>query len=159
MQEKLFKDHVVSKYNQMLYINIISAIITLFAMVTTHSLQDARNFCALHPAIIVDIAELCIAACAGQWFIYTLLKDFGALVLATVLAVRQVLSTLISYAYYRHQITTLQAAALTLVFGALLFRSFLRFAGQREREEKSQLLPDRFDIKCQRDAASSFAKV
>mmetsp|Transcript_49038 Transcript_49038/g.113647 ORF Transcript_49038/g.113647 Transcript_49038/m.113647 type:complete len:349 (-) Transcript_49038:136-1182(-) len=126
MQEKLFRDHPVTKYNQMLYVNIFSAGITFAAMLTMHNVQTPRRFCSAHPAVVVDIIELCLASNVGQWFIYSLVKEFGALVLATILAVRQVVSTLISCIYYQHVITPLQVCALVLVFGALLCRSVLR---------------------------------
>mmetsp|Transcript_52285 Transcript_52285/g.161945 ORF Transcript_52285/g.161945 Transcript_52285/m.161945 type:complete len:229 (+) Transcript_52285:2-688(+) len=141
MQEKLFKEHPVSKYNQMLYINIISAIITLVAMIATHTVSSAHVFCSVHPAIVVDIIELCLASIVGQWFIYSLVKEFGAFVLATTLAVRQVVSTLISYIYYRHPITHLQVVALVLVFGALLLKTFLRLRNLTEKSlEKRRLM-------------------
>mmetsp|Transcript_108913 Transcript_108913/g.351582 ORF Transcript_108913/g.351582 Transcript_108913/m.351582 type:complete len:353 (+) Transcript_108913:50-1108(+) len=140
-QEKLFKEHPVSKYNQMLYINIISAIITLVAMIATHTVSSAHVFCSVHPAIVVDIIELCLASIVGQWFIYSLVKEFGAFVLATTLAVRQVVSTLISYIYYRHPITHLQVVALVLVFGALLLKTFLRLRNLTEKSlEKRRLM-------------------
>jgi len=133
MQEKLFKDHPVTKYNQMLYINIFSAGITFIVMLIMHNFHTATSFCQAHPAVVVDVIELCLASIAGQWFIYSLVKEFGALILATTLAVRQVVSTLISYVYYHHVITPLQAFALVLVFGALLARSLLRLSSLSER--------------------------
>jgi len=146
MQEKLFKEHPVTKYNQMLYINIFSAGITLGVMLTMRTFRTASDFCQVHPAVVVDIIELCLASIAGQWFIYSLLKEFGALILATTLAVRQVVSTLISYIYYHHVITPLQAVALVLVFGALLGRTLLRFSSFSERFlERRQLLAKRMD--------------
>mmetsp|Transcript_125777 Transcript_125777/g.350457 ORF Transcript_125777/g.350457 Transcript_125777/m.350457 type:complete len:349 (+) Transcript_125777:66-1112(+) len=148
MQEKLFRDHPVTKYNQMLYINIVSAGITFAAMLATHNFHAARAFCALHPTLVVDIIELCLAAVAGQWFIYSLVKDFGALILATTLAVRQVVSTLISYVHYHHAITPLQAMALVLVFGALLGRSVLKLTTFAERlMEKKGLVGQGHDSK------------
>lgn len=138
MQEKLFKEHPVTKYNQMLYINTISAGITFVAMIVMHNLRTATDFCQVHNMLIADIIELSLASVAGQWFIYSLVKEFGALILATTLAVRQVVSTLISYAYYHHRITHWQALALVLVFGALLGRNLLRLAtlSQRVLERK-----------------------
>jgi len=141
MQEKLFKDHPVTKYNQMLYINIFSAGITFVVLLIMHNLHTATAFCQVHPEVVVDIIELCLASIAGQWFIYSLVKEFGALILATTLAVRQVVSTLISYLYYRHVITPLQVVALVLVFGALLGRSLLKLSSLSERLlERRQLV-------------------
>mmetsp|Transcript_5370 Transcript_5370/g.15868 ORF Transcript_5370/g.15868 Transcript_5370/m.15868 type:complete len:354 (+) Transcript_5370:49-1110(+) len=155
MQEKLFKEDAVSKYNQMLYINVISALVTLIAALSMHAMNTARLFCTLHPQIVVDIVELCFTSIAGQWFIYSLVKDFGALILATTLVVRQVVSTLISYMYYRHLITPLQVTALAMVFGSLLTRSLVRLAAFRAHQplEKSCLVTGRLDAREQRREA------
>merc|ERR1719168_520460 len=115
-QEKLFKEHTTSKYNQMLYINLGSCVISSFTLVASGRLSSAVGFAATHPLFVQDAMSLSAAAVAGQWFIYSQVKEFGALVFAATMNVRQVVSILISYAKYGHSITALQIVGLVVIF-------------------------------------------
>eukprot|EP00928_Gymnodinium_smaydae_P024906 TRINITY_DN2000_c0_g1_i11.p1 TRINITY_DN2000_c0_g1~~TRINITY_DN2000_c0_g1_i11.p1 ORF type:complete len:339 (-),score=81.38 TRINITY_DN2000_c0_g1_i11:146-1162(-) len=139
-QEKLFKEHVTSKYNQMLYINLGSCCISLCTLLATGRLMPAIGFAALHPAFAMDAMSLSAAAVAGQWFIYSQVKDFGALVFAATMNLRQVVSILISYAKYGHAITQLQILGLMCVFGGLFYKSAAGFMGPGASGEKAALL-------------------
>merc|ERR1719389_368597 len=124
-QEKLFKDHVTSKYNQMLYINLGSCCISSFTLCASGRMGSAIAFAIGHPGFAQDAMTLSAAAVTGQWFIYSQVKDFGALVFAATMNVRQVVSILISYAKYGHSITGLQILGLLVIFGALFYKSLL----------------------------------
>merc|ERR1719160_1984935 len=123
-QEKLFKEHTTSKYNQMLYINLGSCAISSFTLLASGRLSSALAFASAHPLFVQDAMSLSAAAVAGQWFIYSQVKEFGALVFAATMNVRQVVSILISYAKYGHSITMLQIVGLCVIFGALFYKSF-----------------------------------
>jgi len=139
-QEKLFKEHVTSKYNQMLYINLGSCVISSVTLILSGSLTSALSFVAAHPSFMVDAGSLSAAAVAGQWFIYSQVKEFGALVFAATMNVRQVVSILISYAKYGHSITVLQIFGLGVVFAALFYKSFAGL-GVDSKKEKAPLVP------------------
>jgi len=124
-QEKLFKEHTTTKYNQMIYINLGSCIISSATLILSGTLGDAFAFAAEHPAFVRDAMSLSAAAVGGQWFIYSQVKEFGALVFAATMNVRQVVSILISYATYGHSITGLQIIGLGLVFGGLFYKSYI----------------------------------
>jgi len=148
-QEKLFKEHNTTRYNQMLYINIGSCTISMITLLATNMLMPAIGFLGEHPEIIGHALELSAAAVAGQWCIYGMVKDFGALVFAATMNVRQVVSILISYVKYGHVITTLQVVALFIVFSALFYKSFSGFLMSKEKEpgpnEKDGLLAKKND--------------
>merc|ERR1719207_414226 len=61
-QEKLFKEHQTSKYNQMLYINLGSAFTSIISLLVTGGFGEALAFCAAHPAFIMDASFLSAAA-------------------------------------------------------------------------------------------------
>ena len=63
----------------------------------------------------------------GQFFIYSLVKEFGALVLAATMNLRQVLSILTSYLLYAHPISFAQILSLLLVFGSLFYKSLYSY--------------------------------
>merc|ERR1719174_352488 len=137
-QEKLFKEHVTSKYNQMLYINLGSCCISSFTLCASGRMTHAIAFAIGHPGFAQDAMTLSAAAVTGQWFIYSQVKDFGALVFAATMNVRQVVSILISYAKYGHTITLLQILGLGMVFAALFYKSFSGLV--ESKNEKKPLL-------------------
>jgi len=139
-QEKLFKDHTTSKYNQMLYINLGSCVISSFTLFASGRIGAAVAFAFAHPLFAQDAISLSAAAVAGQWFIYSQVKEFGALVFAATMNVRQVVSILISYAKYGHSITLLQIVGLAVIFGALFYKSFSGLLTSSPGE-KQALLP------------------
>jgi adenosine 3'-phospho 5'-phosphosulfate transporter B2 len=141
-QEKLFKEHVTSKYNQMVYVNLGSAVISSATVIASGRLNNAIGFATAHPAFVGDAGMLSAAAVGGQWFIYSQVKEFGALVFAATMNVRQVVSILISYAKYGHSITTLQVLGLAIVFAALFYKSFAGlFDEKKEKSAKAESTP------------------
>merc|ERR1719379_1086994 len=133
-QEKLFKEHQTSKYNQMLYINIGSAFTSVVSLLVTGGFGEALAFCAAHPAFVMDASFLSGAAVGGQFFIYSMVKEFGALAFAATMNVRQVASIIVSYIVYSKPITMLQILGLAMVFGALFYKSILGIVASREKE-------------------------
>jgi len=133
-QEKLFKEHQTSKYNQMVYINLGSAFTSIVSLLLTGGFAEAFAFCSAHPAFVVDASFLSGAAVGGQFFIYSMVKEFGALSFAATMNVRQVASIIVSYIVYSKPITLLQIGGLLIVFGALFYKSFLGVIASREKE-------------------------
>jgi len=124
MQEKLFKEHRVSKYNQMMYVNGLSATVSLFTLITTGTFVPALSFFFTEPQFAVDAVLLSSSAVGGQFFIYSQVKEFGALVFAATMNVRQVVSIVASYITYHNSISGLQVLGLAAVFGALFYKSY-----------------------------------
>jgi len=134
-QEKLFKEHQTSKYNQMLYVNSGSATVSFFSLVVSGASLRSIKFCIAHPTFAVHAGSLSAAAVGGQFFIYSQVKEFGALVFAATMNLRQVISILMSYLMYGHPITILQLVALTCVFGSLFYKSYLGYLKSGEPKE------------------------
>jgi len=140
-QEKLFKEHKTSKYNQMMYVNGGSMCVSLLTLVTTGGLSQALGFVSRHPAIMGDASLLSASAVGGQFFIYSLVKEFGALVLAATMNMRQVLSILVSYILYGHPITLMQVASLGVVFMTLFYKSYLGYLKDQEKKKAAAATP------------------
>jgi len=139
-QEKLFKDHKTSKYNQMLYVSLGSAIISVGGLVSSGALQTAVAFCLNHPSFVLDASLLSASAVTGQWFILSQVKEYGALIFAATMNVRQVVSILVSYATYGHSINFAQILGLLVVFGALFYKSFSAFYAPAPKGEEAPLV-------------------
>eukprot|EP00437_Effrenium_voratum_P007674 CAMPEP_0181426562 /NCGR_PEP_ID=MMETSP1110-20121109/15726_1 /TAXON_ID=174948 /ORGANISM="Symbiodinium sp., Strain CCMP421" /LENGTH=344 /DNA_ID=CAMNT_0023549759 /DNA_START=78 /DNA_END=1112 /DNA_ORIENTATION=- len=141
-QEKLFKEHKTTKYNQMLYINLLSATVSLATLLATGSLVPAMNFGFEHPQFWLDSALLSASAVASQFFIYSQIKEFGALVFAATMNVRQVVSIMVSYVKYHNPVTGWQILGLLLIFSALFYKSFRAMMDGPSKEEKKPILAD-----------------
>jgi len=128
MQEKLFKEHKTSKYNQMMYVNGLSAFVSLCTLISTGTLFPALGFLFTEPQFAVDATLLSASAVGGQFFIYSQVKEFGALVFAATMNVRQVVSIIASYITYHNSITGLQTLGLAAVFGVLFYKSYVGIA-------------------------------
>lgn len=137
-EEKLFRDNGTTKYNQMLYVNLGSAIISLGGLIFSGHVLEVLGFVEHHPSLLFDAGLLSTSAVAGQYFIFSMVQEFGALVFAAVMNVRQVVSVLLSYISYGHGITLPQTAALIQIFGALFYKTY-RSAQDKHGEAKPLL--------------------
>lgn len=135
-QEKLFKEHQTTKYNQMLYINLLSAAVSFVTLLATGNFLPAITFSMEHPKFLADCALLSGSAVASQWCIYSQIKEFGALVFAATMNVRQVVSILVSYVKYHNPVTALQILGLLLIFAALFFKSIAAMLEASKSEKK-----------------------
>merc|ERR1719409_489209 len=134
----------------MMYINLGSCVISSFTLIASGRVGAAVGFAQAYPSFAWDAMTLSSAAVAGQWFIYSQVKEFGALVFAATMNVRQVCSILVSLAKFGHPITPLQIFGLVLVFAALFYKSALGMlapsakeaTGVQKKTEKSPLLGD-----------------
>jgi len=141
-QEKLFKEHATTKYNQMLYVNLGSCMISSITVLATGHLGSAVNFLMTQPAFALDANLLSLSAVTGQWFIYSQVKEFGALVFAATMNVRQVVSILLSYYHYGHTITPLQVLGLLVVFAGLFYKSAAGLVAESSKEKDALLNKD-----------------
>ena len=141
-QEKLFKEHKTTKYNQMLYINLLSASVSMVTLLVTGELWPATAFGFAHPRFWLDCGLLSASAVASQFFIYSQIKEFGALVFAATMNVRQVVSILVSYVKYHNPVTHLQVLGLCLIFSALFYKSIAAMVHAPSKDEKTPILAD-----------------
>eukprot|EP00403_Amphidinium_massartii_P009473 CAMPEP_0178416532 /NCGR_PEP_ID=MMETSP0689_2-20121128/24112_1 /TAXON_ID=160604 /ORGANISM="Amphidinium massartii, Strain CS-259" /LENGTH=301 /DNA_ID=CAMNT_0020037879 /DNA_START=214 /DNA_END=1119 /DNA_ORIENTATION=+ len=138
-QEKLFKEHKTTKYNQILYVNLGSMLVSSITLLVTGSFAPALRFVLAYPRFSVDTVVLSSSAATSQWFIYSQVQDFGAVVFAATMNVRQVVSIIMSYVTYGHMITWEQMGGLAMVFLALFYKSYLGLAAHKETQ--SERLP------------------
>merc|ERR1719159_1867438 len=103
--------------------------------------MTAVRFSVDHPIFFGDSALLAISAVSSQFFIYSQVKEFGALVFAATMNVRQVTSIIVSYITYNHHITLLQVLGLIIVFSALFYKSYVGLMAAPSKEEQAPLLP------------------
>jgi len=141
-QEKLFKEHKTTKYNQMMYINLLSATVSTLTLLATGQMVPAITFGFEHPRFWLDSALLSASAVGSQFFIYSQIKEFGALVFAATMNVRQVVSILVSYVKYHNPVTAWQIVGLLVIFSALFYKSLRAMMDSGSKDEKKPILAE-----------------
>jgi adenosine 3'-phospho 5'-phosphosulfate transporter B2 len=122
LQEKLLKGTDVSTYNQMLYVNLCSAVLSLASLLFTSELISSLDFSYAHPDFLLNSLFLSLTSTGGQVVILLTIKEFGALFFATVMTIRQVISILLSCLIYLHPLTIGQWISAAVVFGAIYYK-------------------------------------
>jgi len=122
-QEKLFKGHSMSTYNQMLYVNLWSGLLSIIALVGADQLWDSIEFCFAHPSLFFMATGLSLCAMFGQLVIYYTIKEFGALVFSTIMTTRQFFSILLSCLLFFHPLTPGQWIGTIIVFAVLYYKA------------------------------------
>lgn len=148
-QDKLFKGYHMETYNQMVWVNLCSAAISLFWLVSDSSIGKAIDFIQRHPSVVGDIIILSTAAMLGQLCILYTIREFGALLFATIMTTRQFLSILLSCIIFMHPLTLPQWGGTCMVFGALYYNAFLKAnkkaAKQQDDSQETEKLIDKKD--------------
>lgn len=139
-QDKLFKGYQMETYNQMLYVNAFSACVSIFGLVTGGMLFPALDFVARHPDSIMDMCFLSICATLGQLIILYTIREFGALLFATIMTTRQFLSILLSCLIFIHPLSLTQWAATVVIFSALYMEAFGKAKPVDKKPEKGDAL-------------------
>ncbi|KAK4534883.1 hypothetical protein CDCA_CDCA03G0908 [Cyanidium caldarium] len=124
-QEKLFRGYTMSAYNQMLYVNLTSAAISLFGLLVSNRLWADLRFGWQHPQFLRDTLTLSLSAVSAQFFITFTIKEFGALLYATVMTTRQFLTIFLSNILFAHAMSGAQWLGTAMVFGALYWKTYI----------------------------------
>jgi len=122
-QEKMFKGYTMSTYDQMIYVNSCSSIISVLILIGNGRLFPAMQFIADHKGVFYDSTMLSICASLGQMVIYYTIKEFGALIFSTIMVTRQVISIILSTIIYLHPLSNAQWFGALIVFGTLYYKS------------------------------------
>ena len=113
-------------YNQMLWVNLCSASISALWLFSDSAFVEAVAFVGRHPAVLQDICTLSVAAMLGQLCILYTIREFGALLFATIMTTRQFLSILLSCLIFMHPLTFMQWLGTAMVFGSLYYQAYLK---------------------------------
>lgn len=125
-QEKLFAGYQMTIYNQMMYVNLCSGLMSICFLAASGKVLDSMAFIAKYPAVLGDMAILSFSAVSGQFAITYTIKEFGALLYATIMTIRQFLSVFVSNLIFRHGMTGMQWLGAVTVFGALFYKTYAK---------------------------------
>ena len=110
----------------MFYLNGFSALFMFIYLALnpfSSELSQSIQFCIAHPLLLRDILIFAVCGAAGQCFVFSVLHEFGSLVLVTITVTRKMFSILISVVYFKHTLSLGQWASVALVFVALSLES------------------------------------
>jgi len=141
-EEHLFSEYKMSRFNQMFFISLFSGLVSLTWCTVSGGLTHSISFIASYPTFVRDTSILSTSAAAAQFFLFSQVKEFGALVYAATANVRQVVSIVVSYLTYGHYITNLQLLSLVSIFAPMLYKSS-RALLDDQAAEKRPLLQDK----------------
>eukprot|EP00201_Polytomella_parva_P014969 CAMPEP_0175059300 /NCGR_PEP_ID=MMETSP0052_2-20121109/12355_1 /TAXON_ID=51329 ORGANISM="Polytomella parva, Strain SAG 63-3" /NCGR_SAMPLE_ID=MMETSP0052_2 /ASSEMBLY_ACC=CAM_ASM_000194 /LENGTH=366 /DNA_ID=CAMNT_0016324833 /DNA_START=253 /DNA_END=1353 /DNA_ORIENTATION=- len=154
-QDKLFKGYQMTTYNQVLYVTLFSALLSLFGLLSSGQLPEALSFVQRHQDAWWSVVILSAAASMGSLFISYTIRTFGSLVFATIMTTRQFLSILLSCLIFAHPLSGGQWVGTAVVFGSLYYQGFSRKSGHGKA--KSSKSDEDFPSKPLLDGATSSA--
>ena len=128
IQDKLFEGYKMETYNQMLYVNGVSATLSLTWLVIDGAIFHALAFISRHPVVFTDIVTLSLSSMFGHLCLLYTIKEFGALLFAAIMTTRQLVSILLSCLIFLHPLTRQQWSGVRMVFGALYVQAYLKHA-------------------------------
>lgn len=138
-QDKLFRGYQMETYNQMLWVNFCSALISSFWLFSDSSMGKAVAFIENHPESLTDVLVLSAASTCGQLCILYTIREFGALLFATIMTTRQFLSILLSCVIFMHPLTALQWVGTIMVFASLYYQAFVKQQAKEADAKKEDL--------------------
>lgn len=122
-QTRMFQIYSAMSPLQMMFImNCFSAVFSFVTLVHQEELFLSLSFVFNHPEMYFHLLLFCICSTLGQLLIYYTVKNFGALVFSIIMAIRILLSTLLSCFIYSHPITELSFIGFLIVFGSVAYR-------------------------------------
>lgn len=122
-QSRMFEMYKsMSSLQMMLITNAFSVVFAFVTLVHQEELSRPFEFVYRHPDFALHLTGFCITSTVGQLFIFYTVQKFGAVVFAIIMAVRILLSVILSCIVYSHPITELGYIGMILVFGATGFR-------------------------------------
>ncbi|KAI4322177.1 hypothetical protein L6164_021894 [Bauhinia variegata] len=125
-QDKMFKGYDMEIHNQIFYTTLCSCVLSLTGLIVQGHLIPAVEFVYRHNDCFFDIALLSTVATASQFFISYTIRNFGALIFATIMTTRQLVSIMLSCVWFAHPLSWEQLIGAVVVFGSLYTKSFSR---------------------------------
>ncbi|KAG6542977.1 hypothetical protein Mapa_015669 [Marchantia paleacea] len=136
-QDKLFKGYNMDIFNQIFYVTLCSGVLSITGLLLQGQWLLAINFVIRHPKCLYDILLLSCAATTSQFFISYTIRTFGALIFATLMTTRQLISIFLSCLLFAHPLTVQQWGAAIVVFSALYFKTYINAHKKDDNRDRS----------------------
>lgn len=121
----------------MYYMNSWATIYLGIALVIQGEIFPAYKFFMEYKEAFVDVILLAASMCAGQFFIFWCISDFGNLVSTLLTTTRKFFTIILSVIWYGHKITPIQWGSVSIVFFSLLFDSYMSYVEHRKKDKEN----------------------
>lgn len=124
-----------SSLNFMFFENLWSTVFMSIILIISGEGIDFVDFCIRHPAILKYIGIVMVCSTIGQFFITTMIMNFGSLSCIITTTLRKFFSILFSVIIFHNNLSIRQWIAAGIIFSALLLDVFF---GRKQLEEVSE---------------------
>jgi adenosine 3'-phospho 5'-phosphosulfate transporter B2 len=138
-QQKIYSQYPIHSFQMMVGVNMFSATISL--CLCAPKFWTVKAFCEDHPLVLMHMVLMSSCSAFGQLFIFYTIKKFGAVVFATAMTSRSILSVLISISIFGHTITPIGAFGLCISFSGLIWKVWLK--RQKTLKKKAEKAAER----------------
>lgn len=121
-----------SPQHMMMWINTWCTIILTIVILITGEWIHFLKFTSSHPQIIKDLLLISLTGAFGQFFIFTMISNFGSLPCSIVTTVRKFFAVLFSVLVFGNLLSRLQWFGAILVFAGLFADMFVK--GRRKNK-------------------------
>ena len=111
----------------MFFVNCFSTILTLTSLILNGTFFQCLSFMQRHESFAVHVIATSICSSVGQLFIFSTIEEFGPVVFAIIMTMRQAFSILLSCIFYGHQLTWFSILGIHVAFVAIFLHAFLQF--------------------------------
>jgi len=132
-QDWLFTGYKMDICNQVMYTTMCSIVLSTTGLVASGKLTSALQFVTAYPEVWWWILGISLASAAVQFLVTHTIKEYGALIFATVMTTRQWFSILLSCILFAHPLSSGQWFGTVMVFGALYRRFYEKHRAQSEQ--------------------------
>ena len=116
VQEKSMNKYNASTTEMIFYSKGIGSIFLLVALLVTGELVPAFVYCWERPIVYLYFLVFASLGCMGEFFVMALVKQFGALVAATVTSSRKLMSIMASFLLFPKPFTLIYLLGTVQVF-------------------------------------------
>lgn len=120
LQDRMRSVSKPTSLNLMFFLNAWSALYLTILLIITGEGVDFVSFCIRHPQVLLHLAILVSVGSLGQFFISTMISNFGALPLSLVMTIRKFLTVFLSVLIYKNELSLQQWIAASIIFIALI---------------------------------------
>jgi UDP-galactose transporter B1 len=113
-------------------INKWVAIISLFSMAFSLTALNAFVYTFEHPMFFLHLLAMSFLSCAGQFFVYRMIKQFKQHIVPFIITTRKIFTIVLSIFFYSHKTTNVQMIGVFIVFAAVFFE----FGSELRKEER-----------------------
>ena len=136
-QSALFKKHKMSAMQMMFGTNVFSSLFTFCSLVQTGGFLRSFLFMSKHPQFLSQIFVLSMTSAFGQLFIFYTINAFGPIVFVIIMTARMMFSIVLSCFIYKHTLASQAIFGIVIVFGAIGYRTYLRYKASNETDKVS----------------------